>query len=168
MKIWTTIRCLPKREQLINRKTWKVLIQYSNQVSVIEWKNLTKLGYIFLVSENIGSEEKQFVDTLRQVEFYKYQCEAEVKKLKAELHKHNEKLLGITRGGDMRMTRGWQETEYKYNTVSHWGTVNGSMLQAEKQQKKLTEIRQELSQIQDLIDNLKREYQNKICKFVNM
>lgn len=120
---------------------------------------------------------KQIVDATQQIEFEKSQCEAEVKRLKEELDRQREKLREATQEANRRLVEEKQQVERRYSqqveqlsadVASHWDAASKSQLESEKQRRELTELRRELSQRQTFVDNLKKELQNKICKFCDL
>lgn len=116
---------------------------------------------------------KRSMDDRQQVEYERSQSEMEIRRLKDELERTHEKLREAVQEANRRITEERQQMERRYNQqieqftadiASHWETANKSQLEAEKQRREINELKRELSQKQTTIDNLKKEFQNKICK----
>lgn len=120
---------------------------------------------------------KRSVDNRQQIEFEKNQSEMEIRRLKDELEKQQEKLREATQEMNRRMIEERQHLERQYNQqieqltadiMSHWEAANKSQLESEKQRREINELRRELSQKQTIVDNLKKELQDKICKLYHI
>lgn len=118
---------------------------------------------------------KRSMDDRQQIEFERSQSEMEIRRLKDELERQHEKLREAAQEANRRIIEERQQIERRYNQqieqftadiASHWETANKSQLESEKQRREINELKRELSQKQATIDNLKKELQNKICKFM--
>lgn len=118
---------------------------------------------------------KRSIDDRQQIEFERSQSEMEIRRLKDEVERQHEKLREAAQEANRRIIEERQQIERRYNQqieqftadiASHWETANKSQLESEKQRREINELKRELSQKQTTIDNLKKELQNKICKFM--
>lgn len=123
-----------------------------------------------------AQKAKRSMDDRQQIEFERTQSEMEIRRLKDELERQHEKLREAAQEANRRITEERQQIERRYNQqieqftadiASHWETANKSQLESEKQRREINELKRELSQKQTSIDNLKKDLQNKICKFIN-
>ncbi|KAG5321398.1 SDCG8 protein, partial [Pseudoatta argentina] len=114
---------------------------------------------------------KQSMDDRHEIEFERNQSEMEIRRLKDELERQHEKLREAAQDANRRITDERQQVERRYNQqieqltadiATHWETTNKSQLESEKQRREINELRRELSQKQNAMDNLKKELQNKI------
>ncbi|XP_072762528.1 serologically defined colon cancer antigen 8 homolog [Anoplolepis gracilipes] len=114
---------------------------------------------------------KRSMDDRQQIEFERSQSEMEIRRLKDELERQHDKLREAAQEANRRITEERQQIERRYNQqieqftadiASHWETANKSQLESEKQRREINELKRELSQKQTTIDNLKKEFQNKI------
>lgn len=120
---------------------------------------------------------RRSVDDRQQIEFERNQSELEIRRLKDELEKQHEKLREATQEMNRRVIEERQHLERQYSQqieqltadiVSHWEAANKSQLESEKQRREINELRRELSQKQTVVDNLKKELQDKICESHNV
>ncbi|XP_054006542.1 serologically defined colon cancer antigen 8 homolog [Hylaeus anthracinus] len=114
---------------------------------------------------------KQTIDAMQQIEFENNQCKSEIKTLKEELDRQCNKLREATLEASRRIAEERQRVEHRYaqqieqlsvDISSHWNAANKCQLESERQRKELAELRNELSQKQTFIDNLKKELQSNI------
>ncbi|KAG5346655.1 SDCG8 protein, partial [Acromyrmex charruanus] len=114
---------------------------------------------------------KRSMDDRHEIEFERNQSEMEIRRLKDELERQHEKLREAAQDANRRITDERQQVERRYNQqieqltadiATHWETTNKSQLESEKQRREINELRRELSQKQNAMDNLKKELQNKI------
>ncbi|XP_018305784.1 serologically defined colon cancer antigen 8 homolog [Mycetomoellerius zeteki] len=114
---------------------------------------------------------KRSMDDRHEIEFERNQSEMEIRRLKDELERQHEKLREAAQDANRRITEERQQVERRYNQqieqltadiATHWETTNKSQLESEKQRREINELRRELSQKQNAMDNLKKELQNKI------
>ncbi|KAF7403812.1 hypothetical protein HZH68_006606 [Vespula germanica] len=114
---------------------------------------------------------KRSMEIAQQMEFEKNQAETEVRRLKDELDRQHEKLREAAHEASRRITEERQQVERRYSQqveqlsadiASQWNAANKSQLESEKQQRELLDLKRELSQKQTIIDNLKKDLQNRI------
>ncbi|XP_047351264.1 serologically defined colon cancer antigen 8 homolog isoform X3 [Vespa velutina] len=114
---------------------------------------------------------KHSMEIAQQMEFEKNQAETEVRRLKDELDRQHEKLREAAHEASRRITEERQQVERRYSQqveqlsadiASQWNVANKSQLESEKQQRELLDLKRELSQKQTIIDNLKKDLQNRI------
>ncbi|KYM85341.1 Keratin, type I microfibrillar 48 kDa, component 8C-1 [Atta colombica] len=114
---------------------------------------------------------KRSMDDRHEIEFERNQSEMEIRRLKDELERQHEKLREAAQDANRRITEERQQVERRYNQqieqltadiATYWETTNKSQLESEKQRREINELRRELSQKQNAMDNLKKELQNKI------
>ncbi|XP_046817066.1 serologically defined colon cancer antigen 8 homolog isoform X2 [Vespa crabro] len=114
---------------------------------------------------------KHSMEIAQQMEFEKNQAETEVRRLKDELDRQHEKLREAAHEASRRITEERQQVERRYSQqveqlsadiASQWNAANKSQLESEKQQRELLDLKRELSQKQTIIDNLKKDLQNRI------
>jgi len=118
---------------------------------------------------------KRSMDDRHEIEFERNQSEMEIRRLKDELERQHEKLREAAQDANRRIIEERQQVERRYNQqieqltadiATYWETTNKSQLESEKQRREINELRRELSQKQNAMDNLKKELQNKICKLL--
>lgn len=120
---------------------------------------------------------RRSMDDRQEIEFERNQSEMEIRRLKDEVERQHDKLREAAQDANRRITEERQQVERRYNQqieqltadiANHWETTNKSQLESEKQRREINELRRELSQKQTAMDNLKKELQNKICKFMSL
>lgn len=120
---------------------------------------------------------KRSMEMAQQMEFEKNQAETEVRRLKDELDRQHEKLREAAHEASRRINEERQQVERRYSQqveqlsadiASQWNAANKSQLESEKQQRELLDLKRELSQKQTIIDNLKKDLQNRICKLFSL
>ncbi|XP_014615582.1 PREDICTED: serologically defined colon cancer antigen 8 homolog isoform X4 [Polistes canadensis] len=118
-----------------------------------------------------SQKAKRSMEMAQQMEFEKNQAETEVKRLKDELDRQHEKLREAAHEASRRITEERQQVERRYSQqveqlsadiTSQWNAANKSQLESEKQQRELLDLKRDLSQKQTIIDNLKKDLQNRI------
>lgn len=116
---------------------------------------------------------KRSINDRQQIEFERDQSGMEIRRLKDELERQQEKLRETAQETNRRITEERQQAERRCDQrieqltaeiASHWETANKSQLESEKLRRENNELRRESAQKQSVIDNLKRELQSKICK----
>ncbi|KYN02166.1 PREDICTED: serologically defined colon cancer antigen 8 homolog [Cyphomyrmex costatus] len=135
-------------------------------------EELQKLLFVARDKETEATQRaKRSLDDRHEIEFERNQSEMEIRRLKDELERQHEKLREAAQDANRRITEDRQQVERRYNQqieqltadiATHWETTNKSQLETEKQRREINELRRELSQKQNAMDNLKKELQNKI------
>lgn len=115
---------------------------------------------------------KRTLDVLEQSQFEKTQTDAEMRRLRDELDRLHERLREAGQEASRRVAEERHQIERRYSqqveqlsadVASHWDVASKSQLEAEKQRREMSELRRDLAQKQTLIDEMKKELQNKIC-----
>lgn len=118
---------------------------------------------------------KRAVDMLQQSDYEKAHAQSEIKRLMDELDKRNDKLRVACQDANRRAVEEKQQIERRFSqqveqlsadVASQWEVANKSQLESEKQRREILELKRDLVQKQSIIDDLKKELQNKTCKLV--
>ncbi|XP_015585308.1 serologically defined colon cancer antigen 8 homolog [Cephus cinctus] len=118
-----------------------------------------------------AQKAKRALDIVEQAQFEKTQAEAEIRRLRDELDRQHEKLREAAQEANRRVADERHQVERRYSQqveqlsadiASHWDAASKSQLESEKQRRELADLRRDLAQKQALIDDLKKELQNKI------
>ena len=121
----------------------------------------------------VTQKVKQSSNLAQQAEFDKYQADTEIRRLNDELDRQREKLREISQEMSKRVAEERHQVERRYSqqveqlsadVASHWDAASKSQMETDKQRRELMDLRRDLGQKQSMIDELKKELQNKICK----
>lgn len=122
-------------------------------------------------SEDIVARNKRIAE---QADYERSQAVAEVKRLRDELERRQEKLRETLEETNRRTAdekllverRYSQQVEQLSNDVAnHWETANKTHLEMEKQKREIEDLRRELGQSRSYVEDLKKETSIKICEF---
>ncbi|XP_043279349.1 serologically defined colon cancer antigen 8 homolog [Venturia canescens] len=115
---------------------------------------------------------KRATNLAQQSDFDKYQADAEIRRLNDELDRQREKLREIAQETSRRVAEERHQVERRYSqqveqlsadVASHWDAASKSQMETEKQRRELLDLKRDLGQKQMMIDDLKKELQNKIA-----
>ena len=123
---------------------------------------------------DIDSRSKRALEIAQQSEFEKTQIEAEVRRLREELERRQEKLREALQETTRRAIEEKQQVEKKFSqqmeqlsadVASHWEAASKSHLESEKQKREIADLKRDLAQKVSMIEDLKQELNNKNGKY---
>ncbi|XP_014208808.1 serologically defined colon cancer antigen 8 homolog [Copidosoma floridanum] len=121
----------------------------------------------------VESRNKRAAELAQQAEYEKAQAEAEVRRLREELERRQDKLRETLQETNRRIAEEKQQVERRFSQqmeqlsadlASHWEAASKSHLEAEKQRREIADLRRELGQQRAYLDDLKKEMQLKASK----
>lgn len=121
----------------------------------------------------LETKAKRAMEAAQQAEFDKAQTEVEVRRLRDELERRQEKLREALQETNRRVLEEKHQVERRMSqqmeqlsqdAASHWEAASKSQLESEKQRREIADLRRELAQKVSYIDDLKREMQTKAGK----
>lgn len=121
----------------------------------------------------VNQKAKRTAELAQQADYDKYQADSEIRRLNDELDRQREKLREMSQETSRRVAEERHQVERRYSqqveqlsadVASHWDAASKSQMESEKQRRELADLKRDLVQKQSMIDDLKKDLQNKICE----
>lgn len=123
----------------------------------------------------IEIEAKRALELAQHASFEKSQMESDLKRLKDELDKKNKELAQVIHDSNRRLLEEKKQMEKRFSqqleqltadATSQWETASKSYLEIEKQRREISDLKREVMQKDNLIEDLKKDIRLKTSKFL--
>ncbi|XP_017770211.1 PREDICTED: serologically defined colon cancer antigen 8 homolog isoform X2 [Nicrophorus vespilloides] len=155
----------------INKNLMDNLTREKNVLQETVSKLQSALNLLRDKEQNTSDQVKRSLDVAEQAQYEKTAAEHEIRRLKDELERQHSKLRESINDQNRRIADERSAVERRYTQQIeqltselgvHWEQNGKLQLELDKQRRESTDSRRELAQKQALIDELKKEMQNKI------